>query len=83
MNPANFSSIEAKLIAATRDDVRGIDAVDPGLLGPECMVGYDRFAWQNYVPVEVRESWRDLPLVARLTAFLVAHRQEICAVDPD
>ncbi len=31
--------------------------------------------WERYIPQSVSECWRDLPMVARLTAFMVAEAE--------
>jgi hypothetical protein len=71
-----LSPIEKKLLEATRNDALGWETVDIDAIGPECMSGYDRFGWQNYLPGEVRKLWGELPISARLVAYMIARERD-------
>lgn len=83
MTVANLTPIEEKLLAATENKSLGWEIADPSALGPDCMAEFGGFGWQNYIPEEVRDLWAELPLSARLVAFMYARERDYFTDGPD
>lgn len=64
--------IDNQLAEIIEHDPIILDRVSPDQLGPECMVDFQPASWQSHVPEDIRNLWAELPLSARMVAYVMA-----------
>lgn len=67
-------TIEDRLAEVIRIGEAGRD-FNPSAISPASMERFERFDWQAFVPVELRELWPELSAETRLALYFVAQNK--------